>query len=676
MQAGAPLPLGATVVDGGVNFAVRSTAAERVVLCLYDTEGHETAQFDLPEYSDGTWHGFLPHAAAGQRYGYRVHGRYQPEEGLRCNPNKLLLDPYCRQIDGRFDWQDSLFDYQSNTDPADAVPCTLDNQYAVARSVVCAAAPPASAGPGIPWRDTLLYEVNVRGYTMQHPAVDAAARGRFRGLTNGEVLKYLRALGITSVELLPVHYFIDEHFLRQQGLRNYWGYNTLNFFTPAARYAGADPRNEFIGMVNAIHDAGLEVVLDVVYNHTAEGDHLGPNLCFRGLDNAAYYRLAPDSPLYYINDTGCGNTLNADSPVVQDLVVDSLRYWANDLGVDGFRFDLAPVLGRRAGGFDTEHPLLRRISRDPALQRCKLIAEPWDPGPGGYQLGQFPDNWAEWNDRYRDVLRRWWRGDGKQAGELARRLHGSADLFEYNGRGPAASLNFISSHDGFTLLDTVSYARRHNEANGENNRDGHSHNYSANYGVEGPSNDEAVNRLRRQQRLNMLATLLLTPGTPMLLAGDEIGNSQGGNNNAYAQDNPTGWLDWTDATGPNSLLDDVRTLIGLRRDSSVLQRAPFRHGEHGPDGWADIAWLQPSGRQLGEAEWHDCSALTLLLTDETPEFTSQALLLNSTDADIEFSLPADGIHWTVLYASAAAMPTAANCWRLPAHSLACVRGRR
>ncbi len=675
MEAGQPHALGAKVVDGGVAFAVRSEPAERVVLCLYDSHGNETAQLDLPHNSNGVWHGFVPGCAAGQRYGYRVHGRYAPSDGLRCNPNKLLLDPYCRAIDGHFDWQGALFDYEAGTDPADARLCVLDNHTAVAKSVVSAENAIATSGPRIPWSETLLYELNVRGYTMLHPAVDEEARGRFRGLTNNQVLQYLRALGVTAVELMPVHYFIDEHFLQRRNLHNYWGYNTLNFFTPAARLAGTDPRAEFVDMVNAIHDAGLEVILDVVYNHTAEGDHLGPSLSFRGLDNNAYYRLAPDSPLHYINDTGCGNTLNADSLPVQELVLDSLRYWAGDLGVDGFRFDLAPVLGRHADGYSSGHPLLRRINKDPLLQQRKLIAEPWDPGPGGYQLGQFPNNWAEWNDRYRDVVRRWWHGDGAQAGELARRLHGSADVFEASGRGPAASINFISSHDGFTLLDTVSFERRHNEANGESNRDGHRHNYSRNHGREGPSDDAGIHEIRRRQRLNMLATMLLTPGTPMLLAGDEFGNSQGGNNNAYAQDNPTGWLDWSGLEGPQTLLDEVRQLIALRRESEILKRDDFRHGDTGINGLADICWLSPDGIVLEGNGWHRCNALTLLLVDENPDLCMQALLLNSSDRKQHFALPPSAAEsrWEQGFASAEPEQSSSSSWQLHSHSLLFLR---
>ncbi|MEQ8205892.1 MAG: glycogen debranching protein GlgX [Woeseia sp.] len=673
MNTGSTPPLGATVADGGVYFAVYSSVAERVELCLFDAGGRQTAQHDLPHNSDSVWHGFLPGCTAGQRYGYRVHGPYSPAEGLRCNPNKLLLDPYCRQIDGDFRWHDALFDYVIGSDPAEAQPSQLDNNGNVGVSVVTAAGSAASRGPQTAWRDTVLYELNVRGYTMRHPAVAEADRGRMRGLCNADVLRYLRALGISAIELMPIQYFIDEQFLSEQGRRNYWGYNTLNFFTPASRYAGENPRGEFIEMVNAIHDAGLEVILDVVYNHTAEGDQLGPSLSFRGLDNAAYYRLAPNNAFHYINDTGCGNTIDADSHVVQNLIVDSLRYWASEMGVDGFRFDLATVLARHADGFSPTHPLLTRISSDPVLSHCKLFAEPWDPGPGGYQLGQFPDAWSEWNDRYRDVVRQWWRGDAAQSGEFARRLHGSSDIFEHSGRGPAASINFVSSHDGFTLLDTVSYKHRHNKANGEDNRDGHRHNFSSNYGTEGPADNVALNEMRRKQRLNMLATLLLTPGTPMLLAGDELGNTQNGNNNAYAQDNETGWLSWTD--NEHTLLEDVRALIALRNSSVTLKRDTYRHGELGDHGFADISWLTADGQPLKDADWQRCQTLVLLLSDETPVLQLQALLMNSSNHAVTVSLQTLGTErlWRICYATAEVSETAPATWQLPAHSAVCVR---
>ncbi|MGB5739348.1 MAG: glycogen debranching protein GlgX [Woeseia sp.] len=676
IRPGQPGPLGATVVDGGVNFAVHSSIAESVFLCLFDETGREFLRRELPAYHDGIWHGFLAGAEAGLRYGYRVDGPYRTRHGMRCNPHKLLIDPYARALTNDFQWHESVYGYQPGMEPADVYLCELDSSRYVPKSIVVAAANAALPGPRIPWAESVSYELNVRGYTMRFPELNDAERGKFRGLSNGAVLQYLRALGITAVELMPVHEFIDEHFLVARGLRNFWGYNTLNFFTPASRYAGADPRAEFIEMVNAIHDAGLEVILDVVYNHTAEGDHRGPTLSFRGFDNAAYYRLTHDKQ-HYINDTGCGNTINADSSVVQDLVVDSLRYWAGDLGADGFRFDLAPILGRRALGFDSNHPLLQRIQNDPLLKERKLIAEPWDAGPGGYQLGAFAAPWAELNDRYRDTVRRWWRGDAEVAPEFARRLHGSSDLFEHSGRPPHASVNFISNHDGFTLADTVSFVERHNEANGEQNRDGHGHNFSANYGVEGPTDDAAIATLRRRQRVNMLATLLLSQGMPLLLAGDEFGNTQGGNNNAYAQDNETAWLDWGLVDTPDSLLQEVRELLLLRRDEPLLQLDRYLHGgDELRPGWQDIEWLTPSGQAMADHDWPTAKALTLLLAAKVDGPRAFALLLNNSDAPLDFSLGAFsvGAEFTQRFASGTVAETNGS-WTLSAHCLLCLQGR-
>lgn len=676
IRPGRPELPGASVVDGGVNFAVHSGIAEAVFLCLFDETGREFLRRTLPAYHNGTWHGFLPGAEAGLRYGYRVEGPYRTRHGMRCNPHKLLIDPYAKALHGEVQWHESVFGYQPGMEPADVYRCELDSAPWVPKSVVVNSATVAVPGPQIPWSQSINYELNVRGYTMRYPHLSDAERGKFLGLKNGAVLQYLRALGITAIELMPVHAFIDEHFLAARGLRNFWGYNTLNFFTPAARYADSDPRGEFIDMVNTIHDAGLEVILDVVYNHTAEGDHRGPTLSFRGFDNAAYYRLTHDKQ-HYINDTGCGNTINADSSVVQDLVVDSLRYWAGDLGVDGFRFDLAPILGRRAQGFDPHHPLLQRIQDDALLKERKLIAEPWDAGPGGYQLGAFKAPWAELNDRYRDTVRRWWRGDTEVAGEFARRLHGSSDLIELSGRAPHASVNFISNHDGFTLADTVSFVERHNEANGEQNRDGHGHNFSANYGVEGVTDDAEINTLRRRQRVNMLATLLLSQGMPMLLAGDEFGHSQGGNNNAYAQDNETAWLDWGRLESQESVLGEVRELLLLRRDEPLLQMDRFLHGgEEVQPGWPDIQWLAPSGQAMTEPDWPIARALTLLLAANVDGPRAFALLLNNSDAPLDFSLGefSNKADFTQRFASGAVEETTVG-WTISAHCLVCLQGR-
>ena len=565
IQAGSPAPLGATLDATGTNFAVYSSVAERVELCLFDTNGTQTASYDLPECDDDIWHGYLPGCASGQLYGYRVHGPFDRDLGLRCNPHKLLLDPYAKCIVGDFAWHRSAFD-SNNLDSAPHVP----------KGVVRGAEDIAPAQrPRTPWQDMVFYEANVRGYTMRHPAVPEADRGKFRGLTNAAVLEYLKSLGITSIELMPVHAFIDEHHLFRKGLRNYWGCNSISFFAPSPRYAVSDPLAEFREMVRSIHDAGLEVILDVVYNHTGEGNKDGPTLSFRGLDNRSYYSTEPDQPGTLINDTGCGNTINADYRHVQQLILDSLHYWHKEMRVDGFRFDLAPVLGRHNHGYSREHPLIELITEDEVLYDALLIAEPWDPGPGGYQLGNFPMRWSEWNDRFRDDVRRFWRGDADIETSLVQRLQGSPDIFAANDRPPISSVNFVASHDGFTLADVVSYEHRRNEANGEDNRDGHAHNYSSNHGTEGPTDNAEISATRRRQRLNMLATLLMSRGMPMLLAGDEFGQTQLGNNNAYAQDNETAWLDWSLLDDDPGFVEAVRDLVRLRSELPGLRQPAY-----------------------------------------------------------------------------------------------------
>jgi len=675
---------GAELVADGVVFRVYSPAAERLEVCLFDEAGRESARCELADAGDGLWQRHVPGIGEGQRYGYRAHGRYAPAKGLRFNPSKLLVDPYARRLDGEFRWHPAVFDYDADTllkHDEGWVEDGVDSAPFIPKSVVTApASGAAAAGPGVPWSEVIVYETNVRGYTMCHPAVPDSERGQFRGMANGEIVAYLKSLGVTSIELMPVFEFADEHFLDAQGLRNYWGYNTLNFFTPAGRYSGEDPIGEFRQMVDTLHDAGLEVILDVVYNHTAESGNTGPTMSFRGLDNAGYYRLQPDDPLHYVNDTGTGNTINADHPEVQQLVVDSLRYWANDMGVDGFRFDLAPILGRSIDGFDPLHPLLHKIHTDPTLKDRKLIAEPWDPGPGGYHLGHFPVQWAEWNDRYRDSVRRFWRGDAGETAEFARRLHGSSDIFDVEGRGPCASINLVTAHDGFTLADLVSYERRHNEANGEKNRDGHAHNYSANYGVEGATDDPDVLRQRRQQRLNLLATLLLSQGTPMVLAGDELGNSQGGNNNVYAQDNETGWIDWSGLDDDPQFLAAFRALIELRRDIPLFRQHAYLHGSPVSDvGWGEIAWLRKDGLLMTEADWEKTRCLTVVLSHsgESSVASSPAvvLLINATTKSQRFTLPDGGRDrdWEIRFVSAADgfRPLSGNRWQLPARSLVC-----
>lgn len=651
MEAGSPAPLGATPQDGGVNFALYSSVAERVELCLFDANGNEH-RIELAGKTDDIWHGFMPDIEPGQRYGYRVHGPWDPASGLRCNPAKLLIDPYARLLDGEFRWDNAVFDYQRNSPD---LACPLDSAPFVPRSVVVDALPPVERGADIPWAETIFYELNVRGFTMRHPAVDEAKRGTFAGLTNADVVAYLKSLGVTSIELMPMQAFVDEHHLARLGLRNYWGYNTVAFFAPQNRYAGDQPIHEFRDMVRTLHDAGLEVILDVVFNHTAEGDRYGPALSFRGIDNLAYYRVEPDTPSEYVNDTGTGNTVNMDHPIVRQLVVDALNYWSIDNGVDGFRFDLASVLGRHATGYSANHPMLRDIVDDPHLGSLKLVAEPWDPGPGGYQLGAFPPPFAEWNDRFRDAARRFWRGDERMSGELARRLRGSSDLFEASGRRPTASVNLISAHDGFTLADVAAYEERHNHANGENNRDGHSHNFSVNHGVEGPTDDEVINAARARHRLNLLATLFFAQGTPLLLAGDEFGQTQSGNNNAYAQDNETSWLDWELQAESSRFIDLVRDLIRLRQETPLVHFGEYVHGVfEGENGKVTINWVNPDGGEREAGDWGFGHAFGLVIDERDGLHRKVAALFNAWHDPLDFQLPTppSGSRWQVEFCSA------------------------
>ena len=674
-EPGSSEQLGAQPIGGGVNFAVFAPEAERVSVCLFDPAGHETARLELPGESGGVRHGFVPGLAPGQQYGYRAAGRYEPSNGLRFNERKLLLDPYTRALAGRFVWHDAVFDFDrrgatespaATSEPLVASP--LDSAPFVPRSVVTGESVPA-AHHRVPWSETLIYELNVRGFTMRHPRVDTAARGTAAALGQRDVLAHLKALGVTTVELMPLQACIDEEFLVARGLRNFWGYNPCAFFAPEPRLLDPDGIGGLRRAIASLHDANIEVLLDVVFNHTAETGRLGPTVSFRGLANAEYYRLRSDDASVYINDTGCGNTLNSDSPVVRRLIVDALRHWVRDLGVDGFRLDLACILGRTAAGFDREHPLFAAIAADSVLADCKLIAEPWDIGPGGYQLGAFPNGWAEWNDQFRDSARRFWRGDSGSAATLARRIHGSADIFEGGGRGPLASVNYVASHDGFTTADLVSFAERHNEANGEDNRDGHEHNFSVNHGVEGPTDDHAILAARRRHRLNLLATTLLSQGTPMLLAGDELGHSQAGNNNAYAQDNEIGWLDWSGLDKDRGFFDAICALAQLRRELPLLRQAQYRHGEPAVStGLRDIVWLDVDGAPLGPESWNGTRTLGLLLSRpdswraaESPAL-AVGLLINARDDDCEFRLPTPATpgHWRLRWSSAAAMGSMAN----------------
>jgi len=634
IETGRPAPLGSTVDDDGANFAVYSSVAERVELCFFDAAGKQTGSHELPEYSDSVWHGYLPGCRAGQRYGYRVHGPYAPRDGLRCNPAKLLIDPYARALDGSFTWHDAVYDHNGN-DSAPFVPkCIVydDRQGS------------SFERPRVPWAETIFYEANVRGYTMRHPAVNESDRGTFDGMRHKDVLGHLKALGITSLELMPVHAFIDEHHLAERGLRNFWGYNSISFFAAGARYAKLDAVREFRDMVRAIHDAGIEVILDVVYNHTGESNAFGPTLSFRGLDNLTYYSTEPRDPAVYINDTGCGNTVNVDHPQVRQLILESLRYWHNDMGVDGFRFDLAPVLGRHNHGYSATHPMLEAIAGDEQIRHAKLVAEPWDPGPGGYQLGHFGMRWAEWNDRYRDTVRRFWRGDDNMSGELAQRLRGSADIFEWSGRTAAASVNLVASHDGFTLADVVSFERRHNEANGEDNKDGHTPNYSRNYGVEGATDDPSIVATRRRQRINMLATLFFSQGTPLLLAGDELGHSQRGNNNAYAQDNDIAWIDWSNRDEDPEFLSQVRQLIRLRRETPLLRLGEYVHNHLETDsGIVEINWYAPDGEPMSEVSWSGNSELCVAMTETGGDGgrSAVAIVINGSGERHDFRIPGE-----------------------------------
>ncbi len=601
---GAPYPLGATCENGGTNFSLFSEVAERVELCLFDEQGRET-RVELPEVTAFCWHGYLPGVGPGQRYGYRVHGPWNPTEGRRCNPAKLLLDPYAKAVEGEVKWDEAV--YSNDRDSAPFMP----------RSVVI--------DPGFDWEDdrllripaheTVIYEVHVKGFTKRHPAVPPELRGTYAGLAHPAAVAHLKRLGITAVELMPVHQFIHDHFLARRGLRNYWGYNSIAYLAPHNEYAAAGGSQgrqvqEFKQMVKTLHQEGIEVILDVVYNHTAEGNDMGPVLSLKGIDNAAYYRLMPDRRLY-LDFTGTGNTLNMQHPHVLQLIMDSLRYWVLDMHVDGFRFDLAATLARELHEVDRLAAFFDIIHQDPVLSQVKLIAEPWDVGEGGYQVGNFPTLWSEWNGKYRDHVRDYWRGADGTLDEFAYRFTGSSDLYATNGRRPSASINFVTAHDGFTLRDLVSYNKKHNEANGEENRDGSDDNRSWNYGVEGPSNDPAINRLRARQQRSFLATLFLSQGIPMLLGGDEIGRTQEGNNNAYAQDNEVSWFDWKEADA--DLLAFTSRLIAFRRGHPVFRRRRWFLGKaiHGEGVRDDIGWFRPDGGTMSPEDWQHGYAKSL-----------------------------------------------------------------
>jgi isoamylase len=663
---GTAYPLGATYDGSGTNFALFSEVADWVELCLFAPDGAET-RIRLPEQDAFVWHAFLPGVEPGQRYGYRVHGPYEPASGLRCNPAKLLLDPYAKAIDGRIDWRPSLFSYDlgypdsHNSD---------DSAAHMPKSVVIN--PYFDWGvdrpPKHPYAASVIYETHVKGLTQQHPELREELRGTYGGVAHPAMIDHFHALGVTAVELMPVHHFVNDSGLIDRGLTNYWGYNTIGFLAPDTRYmSGSSPGSqvqEFKAMVRALHEANIEVILDVVYNHTAEGNHLGPTLCFRGIDNAAYYRLVDDDARYYMDYTGTGNTLNVRHPHTLQLLMDSLRYWVTEMHVDGFRFDLAATLAREFYDVDRLSTFFELVQQDPVVSQVKLIAEPWDVGPGGYQVGNFPPQWTEWNGKYRDTVRDFWRGEPATIGEFAARITGSADLYEHSGRRPVASINFITAHDGFTLTDLVSYNEKHNESNGEGNNDGESHNRSWNCGVEGETEDPGVLALRAQQRRNFIATLFLSQGVPMLCHGDELGRTQHGNNNVYCQDNEISWIDW--AKVDVDLLAFTRAVAELRKQHPVLRRRRFFDGRpvrrRGVAGLPDIAWFSPDGNEMTEEDWGSGfgrSIAVYLNGNGIPDSNSRGermvddsflLCFSAHDEAIEFRLPPSeyGHGWHVI----------------------------
>ena len=679
---GKPYPLGATWDGQGVNFALFSENATGVELCLFDSSDADTERLRvrMTEQTDYVWHVYLPGIQPGQIYGYRVHGPYEPEQGHRFNPAMLLLDPYAKAIDGRIDWSDAVFAYPV-ADPdedRDLKMDTRDSGPFVHKSVVID--PSFDWGddkaPETPLHDSIIYEVHVKGFTAQHPDIDPKLRGTYAGLASPQSIQYLQSLGVTAVELMPVHHFVHDKTLTDKGLANYWGYNTIGYFAPYSEYSSSgrlgEQVREFKAMVKGLHAAGIEVILDVVYNHTAEGNHLGPTLSFKGIDNVSYYRLMPDDPRYYMDYTGTGNTLNMLHPRTLQLVMDSLRYWVLDMHVDGFRFDLAATLARGLHEVGKLSSFLDIIHQDPVISQVKLIAEPWDVGEGGYQVGNFPVLWAEWNGKYRDTTRRFWRGDESQVAELAYRLSGSSDLYQHNGRRPYASVNFVTAHDGFTLNDLVSYEEKHNEANGENNMDGESHNISVNFGVEGPTDNPEIIAEREKQKRNFLATLMFSQGVPMILGGDEFGRTQQGNNNAYCQDNEISWFDWEWDDRHRDLFEFTQMLIRTRHEYPVLHRRKFFQGRRirGTD-ITDIRWIRPDSGDMTEEEWNNglVRVLGMLLNgkvmDEYNEHGERVkddvilLLLNGYWEEMPFTIPGreSDPRWEVLVDTAEPKPS-------------------
>ncbi|NUQ22281.1 MAG: glycogen debranching protein GlgX [Gemmatimonadaceae bacterium] len=658
---GQPYPLGATWDGEGVNFALFSENATAVELCLFhrNEDGEEFAKIPMRERTDQVWHCYLPDVRPAQLYGYRVHGPYKPEEGHRFNPGKLLIDPYAKAISGTIKWSNSLFAYKLGSGKEDLEPDFANSAAGVPKSVVVDSAFTwgNDRAPRTPWNRTVIYEAHVKGMTMRHPDVPEDIRGTYLGLVADPIIEHLLSLGVTALELLPVHHFVTDRHLADKGLTNYWGYNSIGYFAPDVRYARGGLMHqvyEFKSMVKKLHSAGIEVILDVVYNHTGEGNHMGPTVSLRGIDNKAYYRLEPDNPRFYTDFTGTGNSLNMLHPRTIQLIMDSLRYWVTEMHVDGFRFDLAPVLARELFEVNRLGTFFDIMQQDPVLSQVKLIAEPWDVGPGGYQVGNFPIGWAEWNGKYRDSIRHVWKGDAGHVAELATRLSGSSDLYQWTQRGAYAGVNFVTAHDGYTMWDLVSYEQKHNEANGENNQDGHNDNISRNWGVEGPTDDAKILEMRFRAMRNFISTLAFSQGVPMISHGDEIARSQKGNNNAYAQDNELTWMDWALDDRRRALLDFTRAAFALRLANPVLRRRHFFNAQGTGDGTKELIWLDTTGKEMTDEEWHDpnAHALGMLIHgDATDEHDDRGrpirgdtllLLMNPGEGECQFTIPSPG----------------------------------